>query len=218
MTHPRYEQWIDFIFDHPMTDPAWYCDWDDELPFEATETDIARLIAETFTNAWIDLARFTDAQVNRGLWFLASPGLSSFMRSLTNEEVPLEIRLAGIRSIFPLYRDFFQDRCPGILSHLSEMGSDLNTICYMFWDVVAIGSLKGNRDEVALADAVFEVLARTLSLPHLACKEAAIHGYGEMQYYHPKRVATALDGFLAGEIGNARLREYAENAREGMIQ
>jgi hypothetical protein len=218
MMHPRYEQWIDFIFDHPVTDPPWYWDWDDELPFEATETDFAMLIRETFTNAWIDLERFSNGQVNQGLWFLASPGCSSFMYALTNEGVPLEVRLAGIRSIVALYRDFFQHRCLGTLSHLDELGSALNTICYMFWDVVPMGSLKGNRDEAALADAVFEVLAATLELPHLACKEAAIHGYGEMQYYYPERVKVVLDGFLAGEIGNAGLREYAENAKEGRIQ
>ena len=223
--HPRYEEWLEFVFDHPVSDPAWY--WDEDGPeFEAPEMDQAILIGETFTYAGRDLARFSDAQVNQGLWFLSSPALSDYGFSVKSETVPLEIRLAAIRGIYPLYRDCFQRRCAEKLSHLDRVGgrndlnlrTDLNPICYMFWDVTPLGYLKGHADEVALRDAIFGILEQTLELPHLACKEAAIHGYGEIQYYYPEKVKEAMDRFLGTEIADEDLRTYAENAREGRIQ
>ena len=70
--HVRYEEWIGFIFDHPVTKSAWYRAID-APHFEASEEDYAVLIEQTFRYSGRDLARFSDAQVNQGLYFLASP-------------------------------------------------------------------------------------------------------------------------------------------------
>jgi len=88
----------------------------------------------------------------------------------------------------------------------------------MFWDICAISCLSDYPDEKQLVSACFEVLADTLSLDHLACQEAAIHGYGEFQFSYPDHVADAIDAYLKTEITDPRLRTYAMNARDGHIQ
>ena len=215
--HARYDEWIGFIFDHPVPNPTWH--WTSDAPaFEASGEDYAVLIEQTFTNSGRDLSRFSDAQVNQGIYFLASPGCSDYMFSLTGSTVLMETRLSAIRSIFILYRDCFQARCTETLSHLDQAGgSALNPTCYMFWDINVLGYLEGTDEETVLADCVFSVLADTLRLPHLACQEAAIHGYGEFWNFYPERVEEAMDAFLATEIRSARLRSYAENARIGYV-
>ena len=42
----RYEKWINFVFDHPVTNPEWH--WAGDVPmFEASEVDCALLIEQT---------------------------------------------------------------------------------------------------------------------------------------------------------------------------
>ena len=128
--HPRYQDWLTYVFDHPVMDPQWF--FAEHAPeFEGTETDYALLIAQTFQNSGKDLERFSDAQVNQGIWFLASPSCSNFSFSLREGTAPLPQKIAGIDSIFNLYRDCFATRCSEVLGHSNEPGaSDLNPICY----------------------------------------------------------------------------------------
>lgn len=215
--HARYDEWISFIFDHPVTNPEWH--WENDPPtFEVSEADCANLIEQTFTHSGRDLTRFTDAQVNQGINFLISPACSGYMSALRDSRVSIDTRLSAIRSIFILYRDCFQARCSETLSHLDQVSrSDLNPMCYMFWDINPLVCLKGTDEEASLADCVFSVLADTLGLPHLACQEAAIHAYGEFSCFYPERVEEAVDAFLATDILCEGLRTYARNARTGYI-
>ena len=206
------------VFDHAVVDPAWY--WDVEAPvFLAEDPDIVELIELTFRNTASDLLRFSDAQLNQGFWYLAFPACSDYLSTLRSDKVPLERRLSAIASIFVLYRDCFQQRCTQTLSHLDQKpSSPLNSICYMFWDVCPISSLCDYPDEQQLADACFAVLAETFSLDHLACREAAIHGYGEFSCSYPDRVEQALDQVLETTNEDPLLRDYAHRARYGYIQ
>ncbi|MDB6069098.1 MAG: hypothetical protein JWL81_269 [Verrucomicrobiales bacterium] len=216
--HPRYLDWINHVFDHPVADSAWH--WDVDAPsFSAEEPEIAELIELTFCNSATDLQRFTDAQLNQGLWYLASPACSDYFFALRSKEVPLARRLSAIASITVLYRDCFQPRCTQTLSHLDQQpSSPLNAICYMFWDICPISYLCDYPDEQQLADACFAVLADTFAIEHIACREAAIHGYGEFSCSYPERVEQALDRVLETEIANDLLREYAHSARFHSIQ
>ena len=216
--HPRYQDWINHLFDHPVADPAWH--WDLDAPsFSAEEPEIAELIELTFRNSATDLNRFTDAQLNQGLWYLASPACSDYFFALRSEKVPLTRRLSAIDSITVLYRDCFQQRCTQTLSHLDQQpSSPLNSVCYMFWDICPISYLCDYPDEQQLADACFAVLADTFALEHIACREAAIHGYGEFACSYPERVERALDRVLETEIADDRLRDYAHRARYHYIQ
>ena len=215
--HPRYSEWIDYVFDHPVTQPEWH--WElDALSFEAEPIDEARLIELTFRHAARDLAHFTDAQVNQGLWYLCSPACCNHLQALRSEVVPLDLRLAGIASIGVLYRECFAHRCARVLSHVDEGPcSELNAACYMFWDLVPISYLEGNSDEAALADACFAVLAETMAIDHVACQEAAIHGYGHFCCAYPDRVYAALTPYIDQYVGDPRLKVYAIQARTGHI-
>lgn len=214
---PRYQEWLGYIFDHSEIGHAWCFDVD-APKFEANETEIAQLIEYTFRNAAVDLTRFSDAQVNQGIWVLTNSSCSDHACALRSDAVPLAIRLSAIDSIRVLYRNYFSHRCTPTLSHLDEQpASPLNSICYMFWDVAPISCLEGLTDETALADICFSVLADTLTIDHLACQEAAIHGFGEFQCWYPERVAAAMDGFLQTHIPDERLRAYATKARIGRI-
>lgn len=214
----RYQEWVSYVFDHPVNDPEWHFDIDAPT-FEAGESEIAQLIDATFRHSGRDLLCFSDAQVNQGIWFLVSSSLSDYSFTLKDENVPLAVRLSAISSLTVLYRDCFANRCTQSLSHLDEHSdSPLNAICYMLWDVIPISYLEGHPDEPLLSEACFSVLSNTLSIEHLACQEAAIHGYGEFHHQYPDLVEDAMNRFLQTNISDGRLRVYAENAKIGYIQ
>ena len=213
--HPRYEEWLTFVFDHePGTD------WEFEIAtadFHITEEESVDLMTLTFARSGADLACYSDAQVNEGLYFIVDPGKSDWLFGFESAAVPLTKRTRGIQSIYNLYADCFGRRCTDTLGHLSEGGSDLNEICYMFWDICPLIPPGDNADQNALGEAVVSVLEQTLHLPHRACREAALHGMGHLAYWFSARVQKAIDEILcSGELDPA-LQSYALSAREGMV-
>ena len=215
--HPRYQEWLHHVFDHPVTSQAWYFD-DDASTFVAEPADIVRLIADTFENAGRDLACFPDAQVAQGFWYLVSTAGSNYMYDLLDSDSPLSERIHAIASIVPLYQECFRPRCAETLGHLDEPGaSDLNSICYIFWDVGPLTCLADAPDRTDLENAVFTTLETILTIPHRACRESALHGLGEMRHAQPERVHQIVDRFLECTAIDERLRAYALNAREGSI-
>lgn len=87
------DEWIRFVFAHPVTDPAWHFDID--APYhELRASRSAELIAETFERAGELLQPFTDAQLNQGFRLLVSSGSSDYMFCLTDASVPWPLAAA----------------------------------------------------------------------------------------------------------------------------
>ena len=215
--HARYQEWLKHVFDHPVTSPEWHFD-EDAPAFIAGAADVVHLMADTFRNSGRDLAGFTDTQVDQGLWYLASFSASNYFGELQDGATPLRRRILAIKSILSLYQDCFRPRCTETLGHLDEPGaSELNSICYMFWDVGPLTCLADAPDRIKLEDAVFETLEAVLAIPHRACRESAFHGLGEMSHASPDRVREVVGRFLACANIDEPLRAYASNAREGNI-
>ena len=194
--HPRYQEWLQFVFAHKVSDPQWY--FEHEAPsFGSTVNEEVELIRETFTRAGEDLKHYSDGQVNQGIWFLASPTGSDYMFSIRDSTVPISMKIAAIRSIYDLYRDCFAARCSEVLGHIDEPGgSNLNPICYMFWDVCPILYWEDSADASDLEDAMFSVLSDTIRIPHRACIEGGLHGLGEFAYGYEVRVQKIIDEYL----------------------
>lgn len=216
--HPRYQEWLQFVFAHRVTNPQWYFDID-APEFDSTEQEDVELIRETFTRSGEDLKKFSDGQVNQGIYFLADPSGSNYMFSIRDGKVPLSAKIAAIHSIYDLYRKCFAVRCAEILGHIDEPGgTDLNPICYMFWDVCPISYLEDSKDAGDLEEAIFSVLSDTIRIPHRACIEGGLHGLGDIAYRYKKRVRKIIDDYLITAKIDDTLLEYAERAREGAIQ
>jgi hypothetical protein len=213
----RYRSWLVHVFDHEVRDPQWHFDIDAPT-FEATPAEVTELLRLTFKRAATDLRDFTDAQVNQGIWYLASPSCSNFSFALKAGDVPLEPRIQAVQSIRHLYSGCFAERCTETLSHLDEQPcSDLNSICYMFWDVFPLTYLQDTAGEKELSNAVFNVLTATLEIDHRACREAALHGFAEVAYAYPERVENAISRVLNRLRKDGRLYNYACNAMTGNV-
>lgn len=210
-------QWIRFVFDHPVADPAWHFDID--APYhELSASRTADLIAETFESGGALLQPFTDAQLNQGFWFLVSSGSSDYMLCLTDASAPWFLRQRALRAFIPLFRDVMAPRCTASLSHLSEPGGALNSACYMWWDLLPLDAQwEARRPPEPIHAEALAVLGELLAIPHDACRESALHGLGHLALFHPEAVPV-IDAFLAAPAGmRPELLDYARQARTGCI-
>jgi hypothetical protein len=214
---PSLSDWITHVFDHPVADPAWY--WTSDMPdWEISSEDTVAFIADTFEQSGVLLARFTDAQLNQGFWYLLSPASSEFMHTLVDPEVPLIARLRAIRSFVPLFEQVMAVRCSPHLSHLDEqLANPLNGACYIWWDILPIHGKPEEPERTEFDAEVLRVLPQILSIPHDACRESALHGVSEWRLYYPA-VETIVDDWLSRTHGlRPELVSYAQRAKVGSV-
>jgi hypothetical protein len=173
-----------------------------------------------FENAAQVFQPFSDAQLNQGLWFLASNACSSHMFALMNESLPWSARRRCILSIHQLYEQCFAPRCSPHLSHLDEPGANpLNMVCYMWWDIIPLYGQPREPAHRELDEAILHVMDSTLQLDSIACRESALHGLGHWQHAYPERVGGIIDRFSMSRPDlPEKLRTYMGNAYVGHVQ
>jgi hypothetical protein len=213
-----YEEWLDETFGRAVEGegyPAFVWrdvgEWPDPVPDDLALEYLTRL----FDSPEESLRYYSDRQIAAGLWELG-PGDA---HCVYNRELPIAAREHLIGSVATFFRDFFNTRCAPKLSHgATETVSPLNSICYMWWEVITWGWAKDDPDAERLNDKDLDVMEAVLQLPNPACKEAALHGLGHMVRYRD-RAGSIIDNFLAGAPdASPELLAYACAARTGCIQ
>ena len=217
----KFNEWVKFCFDRPVTEPAWH--WAPEFDYlDKTPPNISiDLLTELFSAPIQHLRQFDDAQVNQGLWFLISSSCSPYIEDIFSEEVDWKKRKACIDTIGILFRELFSKRCIEKLSHSDFDGSTkkeqpLNSICYMFWDLIPWHSKQADR---RVYESYLDVIEGTLAGENAACHESALHGLGHSVGDYPERVERIIDHFLNSRSWiREDLKQYALRARAGDIQ
>lgn len=213
-----FEEWLNYVFDHPVTDPAWYWDIDDDLDDGPPATTVDYM-TQLFENAASVLRPFSDAQVNQGLNYLVNSSCSSYVFALLDQDVAWPDRYRCIQSIYTLFESCLAVRCSEHLSHLDETGANpLNDVTYMWWDVIPICGEPDNKLRRKKDKPVLGVLQQILSLNSLACQESALHGLGHWHPEYPQQVNKIIDSFLAKHRRmRPELEQYAIDARRGYV-
>jgi hypothetical protein len=213
-----FEQWVDGIFDHPVTAPAWFWDLRADTCVEDDETN-ADYLARLFTDSDRLLRRFDNAQVNQGLNMIVHNACSDHAFSITAGHAPWPARRRAIRAIFDVYAKCFAARCAEGLSHCEDVTNPLNSTCYMWWDLFPAWGDPNDAAHAHEADEYLGVMERCLSLSHPACLEGTLHGLGHWQLIFPERVEPIVDRFLR-ERSDLRpeLVRYARDTRNGGVQ
>ena len=220
LEHLTFEQWLKFVFDHPVdeTKKAWYWDidrdWWDEVP-----ADVIRFLTQAFENAEEVFKPYSDAQLNQGLWFIADNSCSDHMFALLDESVPWPEQKRCIYSIHQLYEQCFAERCTPHLSHIDEPGTGpLNMVCYMWWDIIPISGHPGDPVWEEFDQDILNVMGSTLQLDSIACQESALHGLGHWQRQYPERVGDIINSFsMSHRDLQKELETYMKNAFVGYV-
>jgi len=228
-----YDEWIDGIFNREQLnqfDLDWDEDWMQTL-YSLSSNEILGLIAETFARAGEDLRQFSDVQVALGLNLITNE-CGEWLYWIYKDDVSTPERLAVINNIYVLYRDCLALRCSD--DPTTESTTRLDMYADMFGDASALSIYsvlhRNINDQEKLIDAILDVWENTLKISNATCQRAAIHALGHEQFcvrqYHPdhkrraellRRIEEIIDRYCALSTTHEKLREYALQARTGMI-
>jgi hypothetical protein len=239
---PQYQRQLDYIFNRPTDEPAWYWRTDswEEGVFNDNTNDAFIFLETLFLSAGQDLKPYSDDQIGLGLNFIFNNSCSNMTHDFKAADVPFDRKIKALNNLFALFRDVLNPRCPEVLSAFSQATlSKLNFICYMFWDVSPLSSAYGLSFTEAKSKtkaeekpyklsklenynyyaAIANVMERCLYLSSPACVESGLHGLGHMVYDYPKIAVPIIDNFLKkSKSKNGDLINYAKMARTGVIQ
>jgi hypothetical protein len=218
MTPVRYSDWLQYVFDRPVTPNGWYFD-DDDTQFAASSVELAELVAHTLENVGRDLVQFSDEQLRYGLAYIFDNGCSDVVFALMSADAPQTLRLRAINAIRLLYSELFEQRCAPVLGHTSEAGANpLNYVCYMLWDFSPISYWERSAEKHVMYPVIADVLAFGLTCKNKACVESGLHGLGHIAFYFREGVARIIDSFLNdAESRFPDLVEYAHRAKVGHV-
>lgn len=156
----KYEEWIDFVFNHPVEETPWH--FAAESAYETI--DPAKVVAHLtrlFTNPAEILSRYTREQIDQGFWFI--PGPNGLMWSILDKRVPWEARRACIRATCDLLEQLFGQH-------------DIGSSGYMWWDSLITYSAREGRDVVsdrAVLAEIINTLGQLTKLHSQAARDSA---------------------------------------------
>lgn len=221
-----YEEWVRYVFDHPVLDPRWwwqepasgyFAEWDESADMARTLAFLTRL----FQSPEGLIGRFSRAQIDQGLNFLVSLSCSDHMLALRESRLPWADRRACFDAMISLYAKLMapvyqDDMC---CSPRGPRGPELpNYACYMWWDVIPLYGGMDHEDRDRITDAVLHVFEQVLTLKAESCLESVLHGLGHWHQFVPSRTEPIVRRFLERTDISPGLREYAEYAAVGGVQ
>jgi hypothetical protein len=213
---PTFEEWLRIHFDPSVTALECYL-YPDGEGGEMEPILSVDYITRTFEESGEVLRRFSDTQLNQGLWFLLIE--SGEMSALFAKGVSLSAQLGCIRSIFTLFKRCFAVRCSNSLSHREDKANPLNAVCYMWWDAFPAWGAPDDPARHLLDSELLRMIRMTLSLDSEAVRESALHGLNHWHLHYPDKTREIIDEFLNSRIKISRhLRTYALAARNGAVQ
>ena len=215
----NYQKQLAYIFDRDTTtEEAWY-----NLPEEGdveiySDREEFEFIEQLFLNCANDLKPFSNDQIGLGLNYIFNNACSNMVHSFRDAEVTFERRDTALRTLFILFRDVLNPRCEAISSHHSQAKlSQINYICYMFWDVTSLSYWKNH--DTKHYKTIAEVMQNCLTLSSPSCVESGLHGLGHLAFSYPDIAVPIIDDFLKkNKKLDPKLADYAKAARTGMIQ
>jgi hypothetical protein len=137
-----FEQWLEFVFNHPVRARAWYWDEDFESCWDALELTDA-IIVQYMTRLFREpevLNPYSLDKVEHGLWFLlgeSSPCCSS--KALLRHEAALRDRIACIHAMSNFFREFILAVTPDHFD-LNATLIGVTGAAYMWWDIFPMHS------------------------------------------------------------------------------
>lgn len=199
-----------FVFDHAVAERAeddsrkeWY--WTEEFDATIDPDRQLELTAALFEHAGNLRWKYSEEQLEQGLWFVFGPGGEEWFAGLLRDEsLALPLRQRFITTIFDLYEQL-----------LSQI--ELDTATFMVWDLLIDKFFNGDANDcvvpVNLETTMFDTLSRILALPDQECQRAALHGLGHL---HHRDTAAAVESYLARNRSLPdEIVEYARRVRDG---
>jgi hypothetical protein len=212
------EEWIKFIFDHPVViqetkqwrlDPKpfkekkleeeWY--WKAEWKHSCNDEVVLKNTILLFNNPFKSLKDYTDEQVNQGLKCIVDhEGLNVIVY---NSDISILLRENSIKSVEILYKDLFSKR-------------EIVDATFMWWDWMRWAAMTfSTNDEKHIQKTILETCQRILKIKSAECQKGALHGLGHLG--HPKAKEIIEDYLVSNPKLEEETKQYALACVSGRI-
>ena len=192
-----FDEWVEFVFDHPVSEPAWY--WDDGWKWEGDPHLLLKYATGLFSSPMFLLQEYSAEQLEQGFWFLLGSA-GKLDHWVWAKEIDWSIRKACISSMVNVFEQLF-------------VKNPLGETCYMWWDLLSEFRDEGDPQ---VRDAMLESLSRVLKIESLDCQTSALHGLGHLAHGGKKEV---IEEFLNVRPNlDEKTEQYARAAIAGKVQ
>lgn len=218
---PLFGAWVTSIFSNPASELPFYDDLMIHSTSERDATASARFMTKLFESPLFLCRYYSIPQIAQGLWYLACSATSNHMYCIHDNTVPRRDRIRLVTSFHDLFALLFAAKCANYFSsagHGPEPASPLNTICFMWWDLLPLSSRIDASNDKQIRNVALETLQRTLRLASWPCQEAALHGFGHYKSWDLSLTSGAINAYLARNDIPPELRSYAAHVRDGIVQ
>ena len=194
-----FDEWLKFVFDHPVSEPAWY--WDDTWKWEGDPHLLLKYATRLFSSSAFLPHEYSPEQLEQGFWFLLG-GAGKLDYWVWAKEIDWSIRKACISSMVNVFEQLF-------------VKNPLGETCYMWWDL--LDEFRGEDDpDPRIRDAMLESLSRVLQIESHNCQVSALHGLGHLSHRDKKKV---IEEFLRLHPNiDEKTEQYARAAIAGKMQ
>ncbi|MBI1215900.1 MAG: hypothetical protein GC185_08800 [Alphaproteobacteria bacterium] len=165
LSNISYEEWLDFVFDHPVTDILFAWHNDEAWGYTCPEVMAVSYMTRMFKSSAGLTEKYTIGQIDQGLWFI--PGPNGFLRFVVSDAVQFQQKKECIEAIGSLFDD------------LLCKNANLNVAGYMWWDsVFTYCAFKKNSlsRETEVLSVVASTIANMLQHGCALARRSAVHG------------------------------------------
>ena len=214
------EDYIRVLFDHDEAKGEWYDKEEEDayrkeplLEFFDDDSLVVEVLDIAFNNFEDHLSKYSPWQIATGMDFVFHGGTSDLCFSLQNPDVPIDRRVSVVSGLKTIFTEVFEKHCVEALTDPDRYSSELNDICFMFWEVTPImhwGVKEVNLECIAL-------MSHRLDSPNTVVNKSALHGLGHSVCDYPE-ARELIEKYIQGRIHNfPGLLDYAHDALRGRI-
>lgn len=194
----EFDQWLDCIFNHPITEPNWYLieEWD--MDWAGDPNLFLAQSIRLFRDPEVLLDKYDAEQIEQGFRYLLfwAGGLE---RWIWAKEIDSSLRRACVISMVNVFDRLFSRNSFG-------------EACFMWWDHLR----DFDKDpDPEISEAILEALTQILNIDSADCQISALHGLGHLKHPKKKRL---IETFLRShpELDEEK-RSYAQAAMQDAI-
>ncbi|MBW4494269.1 MAG: hypothetical protein KME26_14515 [Oscillatoria princeps RMCB-10] len=169
-----FEEWVDFVFDHPVTDPPWH--HGNEWEWTGDIEHLLPYVARLFRNPDFLLDKYSEDQLIQGFGYLSS--WINVPNWIWRKDVPWPLREECIFSMVTLCERLF-------------VKNPLDETCSMWWNWFRYYG--EDPPEERVGEAMLQALSQVLKLPSTDCWASALYGLANLQHSGKKEV---IESFL----------------------
>ena len=104
VTDYSFNEWVKFVFDHPVTEPEWYME--EHWGWEGEPEVVLRYVIQLMSQVEVLVDMYSAAQIEQGLWFLVGP-VGGLFDWLWDEDIDWNLRRECIQSMANIFKTLF---------------------------------------------------------------------------------------------------------------